>query len=207
MTKSIPMNKIAIDAVLLPSEEMMNLAITINRELLKDHENLIVLDIKKSLPHISLCMGCIEEDKIPEIKNIVEKIASEFSPFHLSVPDLITEVTPDEKKVSVLQIEEQDDLQKLHETVMKRFWKYLTYDVDVSMLFNPPEVDESTLYWIRNYANHYDDPSLFDPHITVGFGETSKFKFPVKFTSSRIAVCQLGNYNTCRKVLLYADLK
>jgi 2'-5' RNA ligase len=201
------MNKIAIDAVLLPSEQMMNQAIKINRELLKDHENLIVLDIEKCLPHISLCMGCIEEDKIPEIKNIIDIITSEFSPFDLTVSNLITEVTPDKKKVSVLQIENQDNLQKLHETVMKRLWKYLSYDVDVSMLFNPPEVDESTLYWIRNYENHYYDPSLFDPHITVGFGETGKSKFSKNFTASTIAICQLGNFNTCRKVILSSYLK
>ena len=73
------MTRIAIDVVLLPSGTMMNRAIEINKELLKKNENKIVLHKEKCLPHISLCMGCINEDKIPEIKNILDKISTEFS--------------------------------------------------------------------------------------------------------------------------------
>lgn len=197
---------IAIDVVLLPSEQMMNRAIEINQELLRDHERLIVLDKKKCLPHISLCMGCIEESEIPEIKNQLDEIASEFSPFHLHTTDLVAENTPAGKKVSVLQIKNQEDLQRLHETVMKKLWKYLSYDVEMSMLFNPPEVNKETLYWIRNYANNYEDPSLFDPHITVGLGKTGHFQTPISFSASEIALCQLGNYCTCRKVILTSEL-
>ncbi len=200
------MTKIAIDVVLLPSGQMMNRAIEINQELLRDHEHLIVLDKEKCLPHISLCMGCIEESEIPEIKNQLYQIASGFSPFHLQTTDLVAENTPTGKKVSVLEIKNQEDLQRLHETVMKKLWKHLSYDVEVSMLFNPPEVNEETLYWIRNYANNYEDPSLFEPHITVGFGTTGHFQPPISFSASEIALCQLGNYCTCRKVILTSEL-
>jgi hypothetical protein len=89
---------------------------------------------------------------------------------------------------------------------MKKLWKYLSYDVEISMLFNPREVEEVTLYWISNYANYYEDPSLFHPHITVGFGETCKFQLPIDFTASKIALCHLGNYCTCRKVILSSEL-
>jgi hypothetical protein len=105
-----------------------------------------------------------------------------------------------------LQVKNTDELQKLHETIMKRLWSYLSYDVEISMLFNPPEVEEVTLYWIRNYAEKYNDPSTFQPHITVGFGETDAFQLPVDFTASTIAVCQLGNYCTCRKIIITSEL-
>jgi len=62
------MTEIAIDVVLLPSDGMMNRAIEINKVLLKENENKIILHKEKCLPHISLCMGCIEENKIPDIK-------------------------------------------------------------------------------------------------------------------------------------------
>ncbi len=201
------MSKIAIDVVLLPSDEMMDQAIEINGELLKENEHKIILDKEKCLPHISLCMGCIEENKIPEIKNVLDEISKQFSPFNLRAIDLTAEIIPTGKKVSGLQVKNQEDLQKLHETVMKKLWKYLSYDVEISLLFNPPEVEEVTLYWISNYANHYHDPSLFNPHITVGFGETGKFQLPIDFTASKIALCQLGNYCTCRKVIDFSGLK
>jgi len=132
------MEKIAIDVVLLPSEEMMNKAIEINKELLKDYEGKIILDKEKCLPHISLCMGCIEEDKIPEIKSILDEISTEFSQFNLQAIDLKEDVIPTGEKVSGLHIKNKNELQKLHETIMKKLWVYLSYDVEVSMLFNPP---------------------------------------------------------------------
>lgn len=200
------MSKIAIDVALLPSEEMMDKAIEINKELLKDNEDKIILDKEKCLPHISLCMGCIDEDKIPEIQNILDEISTNFSPFNLQAVDLKADIIPTGKKVSGLHVKNQDELQKLHESIMKRLWNYLSYDVEISMLFNPLEVEEVTLYWIKNYAKKYDNPSSFHPHITTGFGETDKFQLPIDFTASKIALCQLGNYCTCRKIIVSSDL-
>jgi 2'-5' RNA ligase len=200
------MTRIAIDVVLLPSGIMMERAIEINKELLKNNEDKIELHKEKCLPHISLCMGCIDEDKIPEIKNILDEISTEFSPFNLQAIDLKAEIIPTGKKVSGLVIKNQDKLQKLHESTMKKLWNYLSYDVEISMLFNPPEIEEVTLYWIRNYACYYYKPSLFYPHITVGFGETDQFQMPVNFTASQIALCQLGNYCTCQKVIFSCNI-
>lgn len=201
------MAKIAIDVALLPSEEMMVKAIEINKELLKNYENKIILDKEKCLPHISLCMGCVDEDKISEIQIILDEISTNFSQFNLEAIDLKADIIPTGKKVSGLHVRSQNELQKLHETIMKRLWDYLSYDVEISMLFNPPEVEEVTLYWIKGYAKKYDSPSSFHPHITVGFGETDKFQLPIDFTASKIALCQLGNYCTCRKVIISSDLK
>ena len=50
------MAKIAVDVVLLPSEEMMDKAIEINRELLKRFDNKIILNKENCLPHISLAI-------------------------------------------------------------------------------------------------------------------------------------------------------
>jgi 2'-5' RNA ligase len=201
------MKRIAIDVVLLPSEKMMDKAIEINKELLKKNEDKIVLHKEKCLPHISLCMGCIINDKIPEIKNILDEISTEFSPFNLQAIDLKAEIIPTGKKVSGLVIKNQDELQILHESTMQKLWNYLSYDVEIAMLFNPPEVEEVTLHWIKNYANYYYNPSLFHPHITVGFGETAQFQMPINFTASQIALCQLGNYCTCRKVIISSDIE
>ncbi len=201
------MKKIAIDVVLLPSEEMVDKAIEINKELLKDYENKIVLDKQKCLPHISLCMGCVNEEDIPEIENVLRDISLDFSKINLSVDKLEKETIPTGKIVSGMSIVKTDMIQSLHEDIMKKLWKFLSYEPEISMLFNPPEVEEVTLYWIKNYKDKYNNSSLFSPHITVGFGETDKFQFPISFTASKLAMCQLGNYCTCRKVLFSHNLK
>lgn len=201
------MSKIAIDIALLPSEEMMDQAIEINKELLGKTTGTIILDKEKSLPHISLCMGCVEENDVPKIKKILEDIAKNFSTFNLVAEKINADVTPTGRKVSCLYFKSSEKVQQFHEIIMKSLWSYLSYHVERSMLFNPPEVEEVTFSWIKSYAKKYNNPSLFNPHITVGFGETDKFKFPVSFTASTLALCQLGNYCTCRRVLFSTTLK
>lgn len=201
------MTNIAIDVVLLPCPEMMDVAININQNLLNEYEHKIVLDKKKCLPHISLGMGCVDKDKVSEINNIIQEIVQDFSLFNLRVFGLHSALIPSrEGKVSGLLIENSDKLQRLHEVIMKRLWDYLSYDVTKTMLFNPSEVEDVTLFWIKDYARKFYDPSLFQPHITVGYGESSPPSLPIDFTASQIALCQLGNYCTCREVISCFEL-
>lgn len=45
----------------------------------------IVLNKQNCLPHISLAMGCIKEDDIPEIDTILKDITEKFSPLMLTI--------------------------------------------------------------------------------------------------------------------------
>ena len=201
------MSKIAIDVVLLPSEEMMDEAIKINKELLKSFAPKTVLDKQKCIPHISLCMGCIDEKDVPSLQVILDGIAKEFVSMSLVAEALESEVIPNGKIFSGMTIKNIKELQLLHEETMQGFWSFLSYEVTSSMLFNPPEIEDVTLQWIEGYKNKYDNPSLFHPHITIGHGKTNKFNFPINFKASKIAVCHLGNYCTCRKVIISSDLQ
>lgn len=195
------MTKTAIDIVLLPSEEMTEKAIEMNRELLKNNDNKIVLHKEKCLPHISLCMGVITNEDLPVVKKALGTIAQQFSSFQLSAEGIEAVTIPTGKKFSMLKISQPDSLQALHEIVMKTLWEYLSYDIDTSMFYNPPEVEEISFGWIKSYAKKYADPSKYHPHLSLGVGETDKFTFPIDFTAPTLALCQLGNYCTCRKVL------
>lgn len=63
------------------------------------------------------------------------------------------------------------------------------------------QVEEVTMYWIKNYPKE-SSFEKFSPHITIGFGEvegeTCGIKFPLRFSVSKLALCHLGNYCTCR---------
>lgn len=59
------MNKRAIDIVLLPSEEITEAALRLNRELRRRFEKKIVLNQDHSLPHLSLAMGGLKEEALP----------------------------------------------------------------------------------------------------------------------------------------------
>ena len=200
------MAEIAVDVVLLPTEEMADKAIAANKELLKQYAHKIVLDKENCLPHISLAMGCIYERNIDEIDKILKTAAKESSLGQLSTVCIHTESNRAGEKVSVLEIEKTEALQSLHEEVMKRLEPYFSYDVEADMILSSSETGESTLDWIKNYPEKSSFEN-FSPHITIGYGEINNFSFPIKLTVSKLALCHLGNHCTCRKILASTNLK
>lgn len=204
----IKVQKTAIDVVLLPSSEMTSKAFEINRALLKTAERKIVFDQQSCLPHISLCMGVIDNTNLPEAMRLLGDIAQDSSVFELTAESMRADIILTGKTVSGLRIRNTEALQRLQNAVMNKLWPYLSYNVGASMLYNPSEIEEITFTWIKGYAKKHDDPSLFSPHMTVGFGETGAFakEFPLQFSTSTLALGQLGNYCTFRKVLERYDL-
>ena len=207
------MSEIAVDAVLLPSEEMAEKAIAANKELLKQCADKIVLDKESCLPHISLAMGCIDKNDIADIEKILQTIAKQSFLGQLSAIGIHTSENSEGEQVSVLQIKRTEALQSLHEEVMRRLEPYFTYDVTVDMVLSPPMASESTLAWINNYPEK-SSFEKFSPHITIGYGEINDYSFgfpqggvpPTEFAVSKLALCHLGNHCTCRKVLASVEL-
>lgn len=199
------MAKIAVDAVLLPSETMAGKAIEANRNLVKEGSNRIVLDKERCLPHISLAMGCIDQNDLVDIRRVLETIAGRYHVQELKVIGVRIGTNSVGEKVSVLQIERPDALQALHEEVMRGLMPYFGYEVTADMVLSPPRAEESTLQWIRNYAEKASFENFF-PHITIGYGEIDDFSFPIEFTASKLALCHLGNHCTCKKVLVSTEL-
>ncbi|MCH8119521.1 MAG: hypothetical protein IIC00_07320 [Planctomycetes bacterium] len=207
------MAKIAVDVVLLPSEEMADKAIAANKELLKQCADKIVLDKENCLPHISLAMGCIDERNIDNIEKVLRTIANQSSLGQLNIIGIHTGTNSAGEKVSVFQIEKTEALQSLHEKVMQRLSPYFSCDVTANMLLSPPRAGESTLAWIKEYPEKSSFEKFF-PHITIGYGEINDYSFPLKFAAStarcpveKLALCHLGNHCTCRKILASVELQ
>jgi len=185
---------------------MASKAIKANRKLLKQASGRIVLDKDNCLPHISLSMGCIDQKDIVDIEKVLKAIAKRYCVQELKVIGIRVGTNSVGEKVSVFQIEKTEPLQLLHEEVMRSLMPYFRYDVTAETVLSPPKAEESTLLWIRGYAEKAGFENFF-PHITIGYGEIDNFSFPVKFAASRLALCHLGNHCTCRKVLVSAELK
>jgi hypothetical protein len=73
------------------------------------------------------------------------------------------------------------------------------------MVFGNETVNKSTLLWIENFPAESVYEKFF-PHITLGYGQTTLENLPIDFKVPKIALCQLGNHCTCRKVLASAEL-
>lgn len=189
------MSKIAIDVVLLPPSKIMDMAIKINKRLVNDS---IKLNKKTCLPHISLCMGVVKEENLPKVKKIINEIGARSSKLSLTINK-----TNDEQ--ITFDIKRTKDLQKLHETIMTRLDPYLYHNATTYMYFSPPRVVKKTLYWTKNYKRK-SSFKKFSPHITLGISKMKGKKLNIKFTASKLAICHLGNYCTCRKILHSVNL-
>jgi hypothetical protein len=204
--KSGLMAKIAVDVVLLPSDEMAEKAIAANKELLKQNAPEIVLDKESCLPHISLAMGCIAEKDIEDIHASLKAVARKNPLGRMRTRAISTHTNKAGEKISVLEIENTEALRSIHREVMQETARYFSYDVGAEMLLCGSQVSASTLDWIRNYREK-SSFEKFSPHITIGYGQIDDFSFPTKFTASRLALCHLGNHCTCRKILVSTNLE
>ena len=198
------MSQIAVDIVLIPSKDMMDIAIEANKKLLRQYPNKIILDKDNCLPHISLAMGCIEQKYIADIETTLKNTAKEYSIMPMRITGVHIQKNSSGEKVSVIHIEQTEQLQSLHEQAMQKLEQYFSYEVRADMVFGDETVCKSTLLWIKNYPekSSYDN---FFPHITLGYGEIELQSVPIQFTVSKIALCHLGNHCTCRKVLAAAE--
>ncbi len=199
------MGRIAIDVVLLPDEPMTERAIEVNRRLVGDRREEIVLDRETHLPHISLAMGCVDENDIGTIGEFLRGLSQEAGVSRLSIVGILTSTNTRGEKTSLLDVRKTDELQALHERVMKETKPFFSHDVTDAMI-RDNVVAPTTLEWIRDYPQKASF-ERFRPHITIGYGEVEPgLSFPIEFRVTRLALCHLGNHCTCRKILAAASL-
>jgi 2'-5' RNA ligase len=188
--------KLDVDVVLLPSEEVMEKAIEYNKE---TNSKDIILNKETCIPHMTLCMGVVEEENLPKVNEILQEIADEFSALALTIPSIDPR--------GGFSIEKNEQLQELHEKIMRELEPLLTHDATTEMFFSPPPVEEKSLKWVNKY--HTDNSTEnFWPHITITADDTDlQLDAPIPFTASRLALCHLGNYCMCRKILWETKLR
>ncbi len=193
---------IAVDVVLLVNDGMNQRAIVANSRL-TDSE--IVLDGVKCLPHISLCMGVLDDEQVGAVETVLADIAGKVSLGVLRVTGIFSTTDAKGQTVCSYVVEKTAALQKLHEQVMIGVGTYLSQDAKPEMFAGEEQVSEGSLKWVREYP---DESSFekFQPHITIGYGTVEDGPFPIEFGASKLALCHLGDHCTCRKVLARIDL-
>jgi len=196
----IIMAKIAIDIAILPPEDIMDLAIDLNNSLTNNKRPELILNKTNTLPHASLAMGAIEEEDLPKIKEILDKVQQKYKALELTIIKDSAPAKPNGEKSAVcLDFEKTPELQKLHEHLITAIQPFASYDATTEVFYDYPNVDEVSLFWVNYYLK-----SSFEnlkPHITIGKGDMKLVKYPIKFKATRLALCHLGNYCTCKKIL------
>ncbi len=190
------MSKIAIDVVLLPPDEIMDLAIEINKEKKEDQ---IRLTKENCFPHITLFMGAVDESSLLEIKEFLNQIKNKFAPLSLRINKINGEH-------SAFDIEITKELQQLHEMITKKIKQLAIDNPTTEMCYSPPPVSERTLYWLSSFKDKTSFKNYY-PHITLAKEGIVERNLEISFIAKRLALCHLGNYCTCRKILFETELK
>jgi hypothetical protein len=150
-------------------------------------------------------MGCIYADQVDDASGILKSIATQHRALDLHVPSIRTVSTASGKVIS-FDIMLTRELAALHESIVGAFKPILTQDVDDDAIDDSPPISPDAIAWI----NHYIPDQCLDhfwPHITLGFGDPSAAFQPISFLGSRLAICHIGNYCTCRTILAETFLK
>ncbi len=200
------MKKFAINVVILPPDQVMDLALEWNQMLCKARPANIALGKSQYLPHISMVMGCIREEQLDQANALLQSIAAKHSALNLQVPNIRTVSGASGNSVITLDINLTRELAALHESIVDAFRPLLTQDADESAINDIPPISSDAIFWI----NHYIPDQCFDqfwPHITLGFGDPPPNFRPISFQGSRLAICHLGNHCTCRTILAEAILR
>lgn len=198
---------LAVDVVLIPTREIVRLAVEMNRSLPESAQEDYLLDAKTCVPHISLLMGLVLRDQLGEVSRKLNNVAKKFSSLKLHATGFVASPHPDGKMFSSLVVEKSPNLQKLHETVLKELKPLFSWDgVEKEMFYSPPTVKEISSFWVQGFIKN-SVQEKYKPHVSLGFGELKKGFRPVQFIASKLALCHLGNYCTCRDILSSFPLK
>ena len=197
------MNFLAVDIVLLPPKDVTDKIISFTSNLPDASTHLNNSDC---LPHISLAMGIIEEGNLKEASGILQRVAGQSKSQLIIVEETESYKTPDGKDFSHMLVKPTDELIELHLEIMEAFRPLLSHsNVQTNMFVSPPTVAEVSTHWVKHYYDK-SSPKDYHPHITLGEGLAGKLSEPFMFKSNDLALCHLGTYCTCRKLIAEVSL-
>ncbi len=193
------MEKIALDVVLFLSKEMTKICIDINSLAVQRGETSIQLGTSDYFPHISLLMGVVQQKDTAEVVTTLENM--EF-PLSLSLKAFEVAEYP------ALRVQKTPAIVQLHEEVISRVEKSFVSDVAQEDFFTEDknDIDDEFMHHVQNYISLHSYQN-FDPHITIHTTNIHPYSPPLNFSASHLAVCQLGEKGTCRKILYAKKLE
>lgn len=190
---------IAVDAVVIPSPTVKDVAISLSEKL---DGSPITLGSSDYVPHITLAMGYVTDLK--EVERIIKQITSNTAPFEVIVDTVSTSQKPFEGHYfSHLGVKNDDTINILHRSLVQKL-PFMT-DASVSTANFVHDKDEkivpAVFQYIASFTSSHSGGNYW-PHITLGAGKGDlSMQLPLIFTADSIYLFQLGNFCTCRKQL------
>lgn len=196
---------IAIDVALLPDESMQQRARELNARLRESYPGCFPLD-DQHLPHITLMQAFLQgrdlEDIWLRIKDIRIRGKLRAEAFDYFARGEIGSCGFD---VSL-----PDWLGEAHQRALEAIFPFAQEKADERAFLttrDEPTISASSLNYVRTFASERSG-KRFNPHVTLGQAQVEFLESlrregfeAFEFDVDALAICQLGNHGTCRRVL------
>lgn len=184
---------IALDVAVLPPADVTRKAVEISATLPAGESQGLVLD-SEHIPHITLMQLFARRNELDDVFTRVEETTR-------STPRLALRVTGAGQGASSvwMAVEKTPPLVELHEQLMEAL-RGLERPGGSTGAFLDEDSRLRDVLWVDAYrlksSFHH-----FTPHITLGHGSEPPVVAPFAFDADTVAVCHLGRFCTCRRVL------
>ena len=143
------MNKLAVDVVLLPPNEINNQAILINKSL-NPKEGEVVFENGDMLPHISLLMGVLDASRQKDAETLIKNVSKKFTALPLEISGIDVVTLNNEQRASGFRIQATPVLKKLHQHLLLESEAFLGNDAEAEMFLGKP-IREGSIEYTRNF--------------------------------------------------------
>ncbi len=201
-------NTIAINVLLIPSQEMYSQALALNSVINQNNPETIKLD-ENHVPHITLLQCFINENDLPKVNEALEGLYKTIAQDSLKAKSLFYDEDK-EKSFAMVRVEKSAPLLEIHKKVIELVKPFIVKNgSEVSFVQNPDgsSISESTVEYVPEFVEKYSYKN-FDPHISLGVAQNrildslaeNIFK-PIQFKAESVSVYQLGDHGTAQKLL------
>ncbi len=189
------MGLLAVDVAVLLPDPLLQPLLRLNAELLPPPAGLRFDDTH--LPHVTLAQLFVAELQLPDVIHEAAAVTHDCAPLRLAPAGLSRGRT-----ASTVRLEPTDTLISLHARLMDRLRRFESAQGDATAFLATGGLParDADVEWVHQFRTHaaYD---RFDPHITVGVGTLQGLGPLPAADGARVALCQLGRFCTCRRVL------
>jgi len=188
-----PALPVAIDIAILPPADVSARAIALSAALPASESQGLLLGGDR-LPHITLTQQFVPSDSVEAVLANVGRVLSGRAPLRLRV------TASGKGSNSVwMSIERTPELISLHEQLLRATEPFEVTNGAASAFLGHDARDRD-VRWVRQFR-HESSFDHFTPHITLGHASERPAVEPMDFVATTIAVCHLGRFCTCRRII------
>ena len=184
----------AIDVALLVPDTLGRVLIGLNRTLQPPPDG-FHLD-ETHLPHLTLAQLFVRARHLAEITQVVGTVLQTQAPLAVATTQVSCQ-----RVSTTLGVTGSDELVALHRRLMDRLEPFRTNDGGAEAFWTDGDVPRAAdVSWVATFREQAAF-HRFDPHITIGVGQLDGEVDRTPFVATEVALCHLGRFCTCRRVL------